>query len=164
MTRAELALLLVRLGPSAARRELPPDLGSPVSAVLDIDQHPLADPIGEVLARGWMHPTADGLFDPERIVDRLEFGSIVAKLTTEPAQESQPSVSGPDWRTAFPELGPLWQRAPYRDLSSPRSLLAPISGQEALQLLLGLWHPEIVETATPPGSPIQPASVGTSDP
>ena len=171
VTRAEMALLLVRLGPSAAA----PGSGTPSTMVLDVDQHPLADPIEEVLARGWMHPTADGLFGPERIVDRLEFGTIVAKLTTEPLEESVPIlpgteatpgpiVTGQDWRTAFPELGPLWQRAPYRDLISPRSLLAPISGQEALQVVLGLWHPEIVEPSGPSGSPAQVPSVAGSDP
>ena len=135
VTRAELGLLLVRLGPSAARSG-----PAPARALLDLAGHPLKNAAAEALARGWMRTVRDGFFEPDRIVDRLELGVTLAALLPEPPHcPAAPGTAAP-WHKAFPELGPLWGCAPFRHLAQPRDLLQPATGAETVDLLLSLWR------------------------
>jgi tetratricopeptide (TPR) repeat protein len=131
LTRAELALLLVRLGPSASRASVPAE-----AAPLDLGGHPLHDAAAEAIARGWMRPAEDGFFYPDRIVDRLELGATLAGLF--PASGPASADVGPEWHRAFPEIESLWAFSPYKDLAGPLALLRPATGAEAVELLLGL--------------------------
>jgi tetratricopeptide (TPR) repeat protein len=129
LTRADLALLLLRLLPEPDSRPDAPAI------LLDVAGHPLRDELREVVARGWMQPTAEGLMHPERPVSRLELARILASLPGEAAPPAEAAARAPRWAAAFPELAPLGQWQAYAELTEPRQLLEPISGAQAAEIL-----------------------------